>query len=311
VSASPHVTTSVDDHVFLVGRPPISEYLGFLETQTLEGQTADRRTLADAWRTANDHVRQLETTESGWADNPTVQSLPAELEPLRDAVLADPIAQRAFALVPIEIGIVELDRLVVFQKSVNVSYVGELRTALGGTPTPEEIFRFALPVDRRYDPPVHVQRNAQNVWTFISQSGDFRPLEPIFIDPAQVEGLSLSGAASGIAGLVVGYGSNFLNAIRVDGRLVLNNGSHRAFTLREAGVTHAPCLIQNVSRRDELEVVGQGELTEEPDRYLTAPRPPVLRDYFDPQLRMLVHVPRKLRQVRVAINFESTEVPAP
>jgi len=40
------------------------------------------------------------------------------------------------------------------------------------------------------------------------------------------------------------------------------------------------CLIQHVTRRDELELVASGDFAANPDRYLKSARPPMLRDYF-------------------------------
>jgi hypothetical protein len=108
---------------------------------------------------------------------------------------------------------------------------------------------------------------------------------------------------------MVGYGSNYLNAVHVENRLVLNNGSHRAFALREAGIKQVPCIVQHVSRRDELELV-LPLLQQHPELYLTHPRPPVLKDYFDAQLRKLVAVPRRLRHVRVTFGVEQLDLPA-
>jgi len=110
--------------------------------------------------------------------------------------------------------------------------------------------------------------------------------------------------------LVVGFGCNFLNAIHTEDRLILNNGSHRAFALRELGITHVPCVIQHVPGREELAIVGPPELSQNPDRYLTAQRPPLLRDYFEPVLRKIVHVPSKLRQIRVSFAIEVLDMPA-
>jgi hypothetical protein len=130
------------------------------------------------------------------------------------------------------------------------------------------------------------------------------------IDPSTVEGMATTGVPTHIIGLVVGYGSNLLSAVRIEGRLVLRNGSHRAYALLEAGHTHVPCVIQDISRREELEAAGMADVTANPDLYLTAPRPPVLKDYFDEQLRMIVDVPKKVRQVRLAFNQEPLDVPA-
>ena len=310
IGAAPTVQVAADEHVFLVGRPPLSEYLAFIETHTVEGAGADRQALAAEWRSANDRIIELEQNEAGSADGVAVNAVPPELRASADQVLADPLVQRAFAVLPVEIGVVELDRLVVHQKQINVGYVAALRTALGDTPSSAELFAFALPRDRRYDVPIRAGRTGPNAWTFVSDSTDFRPLEPVLIDPAHVAGgMPLTGVPTAVVALSVGYGSNFLTAIQVDGRLVLNNGSHRAYALREAGHTHAPCLIQTVSRREELEMVGVEPLNQRPQVYLDDPRPPLLKDYFDPQLRRLVHVPRKARQVRVMFNYEVTDAP--
>src|SRR5712691_3603975 len=110
-----------------------------------------------------------------------------------------------------------------------------------------------------------------------------------------------------IVALVVGYGSNYMNAIHVENRLILHNGSHRAFALRAVGITEAPCVIQTVTRREELQVIAGGDIGENPDRYLVAPRPPLLKDYFDERLRKLLRVPRRQRQVKITFGVEQID----
>ena len=58
--------------------------------------------------------------------------------------------------------------------------------------------------------------------------------------------------------LVVGYGINAMNAIQVGNRLILNNGSHRGYALRSLDIAKAPCIIQRMTRRDELESYARG-----------------------------------------------------
>src|SRR5258708_1549064 len=111
-----------DDLVFLLGRPPMGEFLGFAEANSNDAQHLDFSKLAQEWRDANDHLKTIETSESGLADYPTIASIPTELEPLKQRVLNDPMFQRSFAMIPTDIGYVELDKLVVFQKYINLSY---------------------------------------------------------------------------------------------------------------------------------------------------------------------------------------------
>lgn len=92
--------------------------------------------------------------------------------------------------------------------------------------------------------------------------------------------------------------------------MILNNGSHRAYALRELGVTHVPCIVQHLSSRDEVELVAAREVRRDPDLYLSHPRPPMLKDYFNPQLRRVMAVHRRLRQITVRFEVEEHYVPA-
>jgi hypothetical protein len=299
----------LDDHVLLVGRPPVGEYLGFIKTLAVEGETANLGQLTAEWRAANDHVRELERREAGWADNAPIGPVPESFEPLKRRILEDPMFQRSFQFVPTEIGIVELDRLVVFQKHINLAYVSELKRKIGQSPRPEAVFQLCLPFDHPH-PSVKMRQTAPNAYTFISPSDDFRLLEAALLKPQQIAEYSPHGPMVAVVGLVMGYGSNFLNAIHAENRLILNNGSHRAFALRDLGITHVPCIIQRVSRRDELELVGSPDVQQNPDRYLKAARPPVLKDYFDPALRKIIPVVRKHRMARVSFGYEQGDIPA-
>jgi histidyl-tRNA synthetase len=46
-----------------------------------------------------------------------------------------------------------------------------------------------------------------------------------------------------------------------------------------------------------------------PDDYLTAPRLPLFKDYFDERLRMVVHVPGTVRQVQSSFGYQPADLP--
>ncbi len=298
-----------DPHVFLIGRPPIGELLGFIRTMAVDGQSVDLGNLTAEWRTANDRVLNLERDEAGAPDNPPVASLAESLRPLAGAVMADPVYRRAYRFVPTDVAVIDLNRVVVFQKFINLSYVDELKRRLGPTPSPEAVFRFALPLEPE-QPQFRMMQNAQNTYTFVSVSTDLRFLEAQILQTQNVPSWDSTGRPVAILGLAVGYGSNFLNVLHVENRLVLGNGSHRAYALRDLGITEIPCLVQRVTRRDELDLIASGDLANSPDRYIKSPRPPMLRDYFDPALRKIVPVYRKDRVVRIQFGFEQSDIPA-
>lgn len=300
--------SSAEEHVYVLGHTPYKQFLDFMTTEPIDAPMMDRKVLGDEWRAANEYMATLQQSEPDWADNPPVTSLPAGMEGLLAQVLADPIYLRAFSAVPAEIRVVELDRLIVRQKQINLAHVQRLKAEFGYTPSPESVFRICLPFDHPM-PDYRVGYVGDNTFVFTSVSNDIRFLDGLALRPDQVRDYQASGPIAGVVALVVGFGSNFLNAISAEGRLVLNNGSHRAYALRDLGITHVPCVIQKVTHRDELNVVGAGALKRTPDLYLKGPRPPVLRDYFDPRLRKIVRLAPKARHVRVRYTIDTFDVP--
>ncbi len=309
MSNGANLAVASDPHVFLIGRPPIGELLGFIRTMAVDGQNIDLGDLTAEWRAANDHVLKLEKDEAGASDNPPVTALAEALGPLATAVITDPVYRRAYRFVPTDVAVIDLNRVVVFQKFINLSYINELKRRLGPTPSPEAIFRFVLPLQPE-QPQFQIMQNAQNMYTMVSTSTDFRFIEAQIMQPQNVPTFDSTGRPVAILGIAVGYGSNFLNVLHVENRLVLGNGSHRAYALRDLGITEIPCLVQRVTRREELDLVAAGDLANSPDRYLKFARPPMLRDYFDPALRKIVPVYRKNRVVRIQFVVEQTDIQA-
>jgi hypothetical protein len=299
----------VEESVYLIGRPPLNDFRHFMTVVAENGHLADELPLIEEWRAAAAHVAELQRQEAGIADNPRIEAVPRHLEALRDRVLADPIFRHAFKVVPTDIGFVELDKLVVWQKTVNRGHLNLLKQRLGPTPTDEDIFETCLPFEHPR-PPVKSMQVHNDTFVLVSPSNDLRFLDAIFLEPSQVVGRSPLGAEVAIIGLVVGFGSNFLNAVHAENRLILINGTHRAYSLRAMGFTHAPCIIQHVSTRDELQAAATSEVRRNPDSYLRQARPSMFKDYFDPRLSKIVAVPRRLRQVTVKFDIDASDLPA-
>ncbi len=217
-----------------------------------------------------------------------------------DRVVSDSAFQATFSNVPTDFALVELDSLVVFQKFINLGFVQALKATMSASPDVAEVARIAFGLDRP-EPPVTIRQAGNGVYQFVSPSNDIRPLEVNLVQPSKVADFKTSGRAQAFVAMAVGFGSNYLNAFQIEGRLVLNNGSHRAYALRSLGITHAPCIVQQVASRDELDLVAAGEFQQNPDRYLKVSRPSMLRDYFDPLLTRVFPVARKNRMVQVQV----------
>jgi len=297
----------VGENLYLTGRPTLKEFLRYVRRHAVNspGEAA----LAESWQAAHEVVCRLEKEEAGLADGPPIGKLGPEYEPLLREFLKDPLVRHGFNTVPTEVAIVELDRLVVYQKHIDLTHVRQLQSKLGPAPSREQLFRTCLPYDHP-QPPVKWCRVHRDKFVFVSPSNDLRFLGTMSLEPSNIADYPPPGSLAGVVGLAVGFGSNFVNAVYADNRLILNNGSHRTYALRAMGITHVPCIIQHVSNRDELDAVASSDVLEAPDFYLQHPRPSMLRDYFNPQLHLVMPAHRRLHQVTVRFEVEENYVPA-
>lgn len=269
--------------VWLRGQPHLADFLRFCETKVVEGDKLDRRALTAEWRAANDYYYDLEQSEAGIADTINCRPFDKRLARLRQELEANPWFRASFDNLPYSLELVELDKLVVSQVHVESGFSHAIAARLGTSPKPSELFRFCLPTEREL-PPVDIRRLGANRYQFTSPSSDLRQHDPLLLRGADIAHLELPGPAAALFGITVGFGSNFLSAVRSNKRTLLQNGYHRSYALRSAGFTHAWCVVEHVTRKDELRLTANSDVCEDPEFYFAAKRPPILRDFFDPKI---------------------------
>jgi hypothetical protein len=290
--------------VWLLGQPQLSDYLEFVARKVVDGHGLDPLALAAEWREANDLYYELEIAEAGIAD--TIECLPIDpaLEPLADAVRANCWFRESFDNLPSHILKVELDKLVVSQTHVEQSFTDSLGRGLGDHLDEAKLFQFCLPLERPM-PPIRIQRLSGDRYVFTSPSTDFRAHHPRLFRPEELTGMESIGPVAAMVGIMVGFGSNFMSAIRSDSRLVLQNGYHRAYTLRSLGFTHAYCVVEDVTRKDELRLTADADVAGDPAFYFAAKRPPILRDFFNARLRKVLELLPSESQIEVELKVIS------
>jgi hypothetical protein len=306
---SPDITADIaadEERLYLAGRPSLRGFVHYVQRHAREPE--DRASLVERWQEARARLTTLERLEAGAADHPQITNLGPRYEPLLLEFFCNPLVRRSFNSLPTDIVLVPLDQLVVFQKHIDLTHVRRLRQRFGRELDEAAVFRICLPSEPPRAP-VEWSGTRRGQFVFISPSNDLRYLGASALQPEHLAGQGSRGSLVGMVGVAVGFGSNFLNAFHAAGRLILNNGSHRAYALREAGVTHAPCVIQQIAGLEELGLVAGNAIRRRPRLYLEHRRPPMLRDYFDPQLRTIVPSVRRLRQVTVRFRVEETYVP--
>jgi hypothetical protein len=295
------------EELWLLGQPPLHHYLDYVHDHVIDGKALPRSALVDEWRTANDYYYDLEISEAGIADKIGIRDLPRSLKPLEDEVRANPCFRRSYDMLPTRFAMVELERLVVAQLHVNLTHTNRLRQQLPAQPGAEEVFRFCHPIDRP-GPQINIRRISGTRYSFTSDSSDLRFREAALLRPDQIAGGERFGPSAVVMGLVVGFSSNFLTAIQSDNRLLLHNGHHRAFALLDHGVTHAPCIIQTVTRRDELNLIAGEDVQEAPAFYFKAARPPLLKDFLDPRIRKVQRIPRPVQMIDIKFEVQDHNV---
>jgi hypothetical protein len=290
------------EEIALLGQPSLQGYLDYVHDYVVGGETADTRAVVDEWRRANDIYHELEQSEAGIADDAECLDIPPSLETLAEELQADPHFRRTFDVLPSRIAMVELDKLVIYQTQVTRQFIEAVQSRLGPQPDLSSLFRLCLPVGKR-EVPMQIRRTGSRRYSFFSESTDLRFQEAVLLRADQISGYDGFGPIGGIVGLVVGFGSNLLNVVRADNRMVLHNGYHRACAMRALGITHAPCIVQTVTRRAELDVAATRKVSEDAAFYFKAARPPLLKDFFDPRVSKVMPV-RRTRKV-IEVSFET------
>lgn len=272
-----------DDLVWLLGQPQLSDYLHFVATKVIDGDRIDPALLVDEWRVANDHYHDLEQAEPEAAD--TIECLAPEAE--RAAQIAAVTASRwfrgAFASLPTRIVKVELDKLIVSQLHVEHGRRFHDASRQGDIDAPATLFDVCLPLDPTL-PPVKTVRLGENRYRFTSPSTDLRAHPLRLSPPGRPAPAQDDGPCHAMLSLGIGFGANFMSGIRSGSRIVLQNGHHRAYALRAMGATHAYCIVEEVTRKDELRLTASPQVGADPEFFFAARRPPLLKDFFDPAL---------------------------
>ena len=293
------------EELWLLGQPSLENYLGFVESYVVGGAAIPPYRLCAEWRAANDHYARLEEREAGLADRVECRPLPKQLAPLVAEVEADPRFRHTFHYLPTRFAMVELDKLVVYQSSLTRSWAERIAARLGPDADPETVFRTCYPIEAD-PPPLKIEAAEDDRFLFSSPAHHIAFHEAVLLRPEQVPSYASFGPVGGIVGLVVGFRGNFLNCIKAEDRILLNNGYHRAYALRSLGYTHVPCAIQEVTRLDELRLRATERVADDPAFYFRSARPPLLKDFFDPKLAKPLAMRPRRKLVEVSFQIRKT-----
>lgn len=287
----------------LLGPLHLQDTLGLVAS--LEGlvEVPDRGLLANRWRKASLEYQRLAKSEAGAADNADIQPLPKGTQGHVAKLIKLPGVRRTFDTVPVAFGMVELDKLVISQYSMTQWVVDRIVDRHPAPVSALRLMELCLPLKAPEADFRLVEKSGRN-FTFIADAHDMRFLDAQVLDPRDVQLAQTKGHPKAVVALSVGFSTNFINGVRYNNRVAINNGHHRVLALRQMGFTHAPCLIQPCQSEEDLGQAATGELCDNVELYFRSPRPPMLRDYDNPKLTLSVQAPRMLRVVTLKVEVQ-------
>ena len=267
------------------------------------GTPPDRSHLSERWRDASREYQRLTSQEAGAADGIDIRPMPKSMSKHLAQLVALPGVRRTFDTVPVAFGLVELDKLVISQFSMTQAVIDRIVEDHPLPMSPRRLAELCLPVNPTAAS-FRLASRSDREFTFVADAHDMRFLDAQVLDPVDVKQAEVMGHPKAVVALSVGFSANLLNAVRLNGRVALNNGHHRALALRRLGFTHAPCLIQPCASDDDLGQAATRELCNNADLYFHSPRPPLLRDFDNPRLTVSVKTPRMRRVVTLKVEVQ-------
>lgn len=287
----------------LVGPRHLDEWLDQVAALGSYGKGLGRDEIADFWRKGVAEYERLAASEAGAADNPGIRPLPKTMANHVARLTELTGVRRTFDTVPVAFGLVELDKLVISQYSMTRAVVDHILASNPLPLSPKRLAELCLPLNP-IGADFRLVGQTGREFTFASDAHDMRFLDAQVLEPIHVRQAPVMGHPQAVVALSVGFSANLLNAVRYNGRVVLNNGHHRVHALRAMGFTHVPCLIQPCASTVDLQQAASAEIGNNADLYFHSPRPPLLRDFDNQTLTRTFEAPRLRRVLTVKIDVQ-------
>jgi hypothetical protein len=280
-----------------------------VRTQCVEEEVRKLPQILDAWMAQQPKVAALVANEAGVAEQVDVQPLPASCDARLNAIRGDALFSRTFSNHQTSFALVDADKLVAAQRTVNFEYVDRLRANYPKTPTLEDLIEICLAPARPMEPIQHLEIQP-NTHVFSSPNSDVRFLGAFVkeLTATDLESAVMGGRPAAAVIAFVGYGSASVNVFQAGQRMVLNNGFHRIYALRLLGVQMIPVVVRHVVNA-ALEFPPQ--VCGLPSEYLLGVQRPVLiKDFFEPDFTITLKVRERIKSVMVSVAVNQHDVPA-
>lgn len=292
----------------LLGWMPRPSLINFLRTYGIEEEIERLPEILTLWEKAVEKSLSLKQKEANIADTIQLTDLDPKHEEKIQKIKDDPHFKKAFEDLITNFRLVEIDKLIAFQGVVTLDYVNKLSTVLPKNLDDDALIDFCLSPNKSFSPVSELTLNWRE-YIYSSENTDLRFLGAVSRSINGSEsGSFLTGGvpAKGIL-LLLGFGANSMNALVAWKRVYLNNGLHRLFALRSRGIKQLPMVLQTIK---DPPLVFPQQFFGIPRSYaLDSPRPPLIGDYFDPDLVVDLKVRPVRRGVKISLSEEVFNIP--
>ena len=292
---------------FLYGAIPQTQVTAIVRGQCIPEEAENLDQIIVGWRKAANLFREIESKEAGIADNNATTELSSEHSPKLNHIRNDVLFKNSFSAYSSDFRIVDVEKLIATQRSIDLSYIVQLTPRISKNVTMDELIDFCLSPSQNVPMPQSFQL-ASNLVTYSSPSKDFRFVGgfPKQLTTDDLKYALSGGVPVGAIILFVGYGAGSVNVLEANNRLILNNGFHRVYALRKSGVTKIPVVLQHFRNPDlemPADILGLSR-----DYLLKHQRPVLVKDFFVDELTTVLRLKKTVRSVRVQWGFEQADM---
>ena len=282
-------------------------FLNFVVSECSPEEVSNIQHISDSWNNSRDKFLELSKHTKFICKAIEVRNIPKEYNSRIEEARNNPAFKSAFNHAPVEFKIVEIDKMVASQNMINLTHADTLMKTFPKKLDFDAVFDICLNMDKEVPKTSEIFTQKHAIYT--SANTDLRFLGSVPATPEVLEEAHIrtGGLPAKVIMLIFGFGATPINLLSYDGKMFLNNGFHRVYALRKAGITHIPVVVQKITNPTIEMPKVYNNLTL--DQILTADRLPVIQDFFDDDLVIDLKIKSKRKAVKVSWEVEDMIIP--
>jgi len=313
-SLDPLEDTETEEKLFQLGFMPLNEISSLVLGEL--GESIDLDRIKKLWLPKTKKAQELAKTDTRLLDDEKLKDVVKDIDPKYSKKIEE--IEKRIKLNPFwkankfTVKMVKIDEIIALQGFVNLDRAKKLSARISKNATTEELIDYTIDLDRKPDV-IHHHQISNNAILFSSDNHDIRPSKievrqiPKYNDKENSEGKTIPAVVIPITeGDGIIYCLKTFNFVTMPNGiqqrnyyLRIQNGLHRAYALRSLGFEYMPCLIVEPTSAVETELL-TGKWTPERRAQELSIRPPLMKDFFNPDLTKKF----KVRKTKMCMKVE-------